>query len=70
MNETPLKVWTLVKLDGEIICGHCTCIAGMSETCSHVGAICFAVSSIAESIKQPNVSENITSLATIDTNRM
>lgn len=49
MNEPAHKVWVLAKMDGEIICGHCTCLAGLSETCSHVGAICYAVLNIAES---------------------
>lgn len=57
MNEPPLKVWILAQMDGEIICAHCTCLAGLSETCSHVGAICFAVLNIAEStesVTSPN----------------
>lgn len=49
MNEPALKVWILAKMDGEIICAHCTCLAGLSETCSHVGAICYAVLNITES---------------------
>lgn len=49
MNEPPLNVWVLANLNGEIICGHCTCVAGLTESCSHVGAICFAVTKITES---------------------
>lgn len=49
MNEKALQVWFLAKIDGEIICAHCTCIAGLSETCSHVAALCFAVESITKS---------------------
>lgn len=49
MNESPLKAWILANMNGKIICGHCNCLAGLSETCSHVAAICFAVSSIGES---------------------
>lgn len=49
MNEPPLQVWILANMDGKIICAHCTCVAGLSETCSHVGAICYAVLSICES---------------------
>lgn len=48
MNDTPLKPWILTKLDGKIISAHCTCVAGLSESCSHVGAICFAVNKINE----------------------
>lgn len=49
MNETPLKAWLLASMDGQIHCAHCNCLAGLSETCSHVAAICFAVSNINES---------------------
>lgn len=49
MNETPLHVWVLSNMNGKIYSSHCTCIAGLSETCSHVGAICFAISNLWES---------------------
>ncbi len=49
MNAAALKVWILAKMSGEIVCAHCTCLAGLSETCSHVGAICYAVLNVAES---------------------
>lgn len=49
MNDPALKVWILLQMDGEVICAHCTCIAGLSETCSHVGAVCFFILSITES---------------------
>lgn len=49
MNESPLKAWILASMTGTINCAHCNCVAGLSETCSHVAAICFAVSNIGES---------------------
>lgn len=49
MNESPLKAWILANINGKIICAHCNCLAGLSETCSHVAAICFAVSNISKS---------------------
>lgn len=48
MNAAPHIVWVLAEMNGEIICAHCTCIAGLCETCSHVGALCFAVMNITE----------------------
>lgn len=42
-SETALKPWCLVKKDGEVICGWCDCVAGCSESCSHVGALLFAL---------------------------
>lgn len=49
MNEASADAWVLVNMNGKIICAHCTCTSGLSETCSHVGAICFAVASMKES---------------------
>ncbi|KAK3744269.1 hypothetical protein QZH41_019934 [Actinostola sp. cb2023] len=40
---TPLKTWVIVKDDGEIVNAHCNCMAGLYESCSHVGAILYAV---------------------------
>ena len=28
-----------VECSGAVLVGHCTCMAGLAETCSHVGAI-------------------------------
>ena len=41
LSATPLKVWTAIKHSGEIICAHCTCMAELGETCSHVAAVLF-----------------------------
>lgn len=49
MNESPLKAWIFASMNGKINFAHCNCLAGLSETCSHVAAICFAVSNIGES---------------------
>lgn len=49
MNEPPLHVWVFANMNGKISCCHCTCIAGLSETCSHVGAICYAIANLWDS---------------------
>ena len=41
-NLKPLDVWVIVAADGSISTAHCSCMAGLSEVCSHVGAILFA----------------------------
>ena len=41
-NDTPLKTWILAQRDGDVLFGHCNCMAGLCEACSHVGAILFA----------------------------
>lgn len=41
MSQTPLKPWVAVNRSGVVECGHCTCMAGLAETCSHVAAILY-----------------------------
>lgn len=41
LSSTPLKVWLLVKQDGEVTAAHCTCMAGTGEACSHIAALLF-----------------------------
>ena len=38
-NKTPLRPWVLVRCNGTVLVGHCTCMAGLAKTCSHVGAV-------------------------------
>ena len=42
-TKTPNKAWICVKGDGEILYGHCSCMAGLGELCSLVAAIIFYV---------------------------
>lgn len=46
LNEPPLKRWVVCEDGGIILAGHCTCIAGLGEVCTHVSAILYAVESI------------------------
>lgn len=41
LNETPLKPWVAVRKSGRVECGHCTCMAGLAESCSHVAALLY-----------------------------
>ncbi|XP_044746014.1 uncharacterized protein LOC123307676 [Coccinella septempunctata] len=41
-NAKPLEAWCIITKDGSISKGHCTCMAGNSEVCSHIGALLFA----------------------------
>ncbi|XP_035689579.1 uncharacterized protein LOC118424879 [Branchiostoma floridae] len=41
-TATPLKPWFLAEENGNILLAHCDCMAGVSEACSHIGAILFA----------------------------
>ncbi len=43
INETPLKPWVIIANDGQVQCAHCTCMAGIAESCTHVGALLFKI---------------------------
>ena len=38
-SKPPLQPWVLVEYSGTVLVAHCTCMAGLAETCSHIGAI-------------------------------
>ena len=38
-SKAPLQSWVIVHTSGVVKVAHCTCMAGLAETCSHVGAI-------------------------------
>ena len=40
-SVTPLKPWIVAKMEGTIVCGHCTCMAGLGEAYSHIAALLF-----------------------------
>lgn len=42
MSAAQLKPWVFVKRDGIVVCGHCTCKAGLGEVCSHITALLYA----------------------------
>nr|XP_029714360.1 LOW QUALITY PROTEIN: uncharacterized protein LOC115258411 [Aedes albopictus] len=46
LNEKPLNPWVIVQKEGMIIPAHCDCAAGISETCSHVSAILYALANL------------------------
>lgn len=36
-----MKCWVALDKDGIILTGHCDCMAGLGEVCSHIGAVFF-----------------------------
>ena len=48
-GKPPLDVWFIVRSSGSVEVGHCTCMAGLAETCSHVGALLFWIEAAARS---------------------
>ena len=43
VNDKPLDPWLLISGDGTVQSAHCTCMAGLSEGCSHIAAVLFAM---------------------------
>ena len=41
LSETPLKCWVITESSGEICCGHCNCMAGLGEVCTHIASLLF-----------------------------
>lgn len=45
LSQKPLTPWVLADENVKIIAGHCDCIAGLGESCSHVSSVLRAVES-------------------------
>ena len=43
LNETALHQWIIAKENVQILTGHCNCMAGLGESCTHVAAVLFAL---------------------------
>ena len=43
LRETPTHTWILAKADGVILSSHCNCMAGLDESCLHIGATLFFI---------------------------
>ena len=39
LSAPPLKVWVGFRYNGEVLCAHCTCMAGVGEACSQIAAV-------------------------------
>lgn len=46
IRDALLRPWLLVKPDGEVQVAHCTCMSGLGEACSHVGAVLFYMEAV------------------------
>ena len=45
MIDPPVNTWVMCQHDGTVETGHCICMAGLGEVCSHVAAILFYLES-------------------------
>lgn len=43
LSEPPLTPWVILTPSGQVCSAHCTCMAGVAESCTHVGALLFMV---------------------------
>lgn len=45
-DKAALDAWIIVQNDGTIESGHCNCVAGLSETCSHISTLLYALANL------------------------
>ena len=57
LREKPLEPWVISHKDGTIQSGHCTCMAGLGETCTHIAALLFAIDSMVQVRESKTVTE-------------
>ncbi|KAL3884911.1 hypothetical protein ACJMK2_025010 [Sinanodonta woodiana] len=43
LNAKPLEPWMIASPQGTVLSAHCTCMAGLVESCSHVAALLFYI---------------------------
>ena len=43
LREKPLLPWIVCESCGKVIAGHCNCMAGLGESCSHVASLLWAI---------------------------
>lgn len=46
LNEKPLQPWVIIAKNGDVVAAHCDCMAGLGETCTHVGAVLFKIEAV------------------------
>lgn len=57
MNEKPLQCWVALDNDNVVLTGHCKCMAGQGEVCTHTTALLFLVADLAEKVNAANRSD-------------
>ena len=47
VSATPYVPWVaLSKMQGIVLCAHCSCMAGLEETCRHVAGLLFKIEAV------------------------
>ena len=49
VSTSPLNCWIICQENGEVCCAHCTCMAGLGEACTHIGAVLFYLEAVTNS---------------------
>lgn len=58
MSKKPLTPWVIFHQNsGKILCGHCDCMAGLGESCSHVASLLWAIEAGVKQRKSLTVTE-------------
>ena len=62
-KNKPYLAWAMIeKSTGVIICGHCICMAGPGEACSHVAAMLLLIEMVCRSKSEANGDDACTSI--------
>ena len=43
LKEKPVQCWIITNNDGTVLSGHCMCMAGLGECCTHIATILFYI---------------------------
>ena len=57
LREKPLIPWVITLPNGEIKSAHCTCMAGLAESCTHIAAIFFWIDIKVRMLKSKTVTD-------------
>jgi len=59
VTEEPHHCWVAVNDSGSVLAGHCDCMAGLGESCSHVAAVLFKLEAAVRLGYTSNVSTDV-----------
>ena len=48
MCEKPLGSWIIAEPDDKVLAAYCTCMAGLSEACSHIASLLFSIDAMVQ----------------------
>lgn len=48
LSARQLEPWLLIRRDGPVKQAHCTCMTGLGEACSHIGAVLYYINAVSQ----------------------